>query len=195
MEGRPLEDTELIELTENGDVEAFGGLIRRYQQDAFRLAYLITRNNAEAEDAAQDAFLKAYRALGSFRAGGSFRAWLLAIVANEARNRLRSSSRRTALETRSAAASERSSPDPGPSPEGALLAEEERAALARALSRLSETDRTVIAYRYFLHLSESDMAEALGCARGTVKSRLSRALIKLRGVLAEAAPAGGGREQ
>ncbi len=193
MEDRPLEDTKLIELTENGDVEAFGGLIRRYQQDAFRLAYLITRNNAEAEDAAQDAFLKAYRALGSFRAGGSFRAWLLAIVANEARNRLRSSSRRTALETRSAA--ERSSPVPAPSPEGAFLAEEERAALALALAKLPEADRTVIAYRYFLHLSENEMAEALGCARGTVKSRLSRALTKLRGVLAQAATTGGGREE
>jgi len=193
VEDRPLEDTRLIELTENGDVEAFGGLIRRYQQDAFRLAYLITRNNAEAEDAAQDAFLKAYRALGSFRAGGSFRAWLLAIVANEARNRLRSSSRRTTLETRSAA--ERSSPDPAPSPEGAFLAEEERAALALALARLPEADRTVIAYRYFLHLSESEMAETLGCARGTVKSRLSRALVKLRGVLAQSATTGGGREE
>ena len=178
MEGRPLEDTELVERARQGDVGAYEELVRRYQELAFRTAYLITGAAAEAEDAAQEGFVKAYYALGRFREGAPFRPWLLRIVANEARNRRTAAARRAGLVLRAAA----NDPTDGaePSPEAAVLAEEQRAALLRAVGELRDEDRLVITYRYFLELSEPEMAEALRCARGTVKSRLSRALGRLR---------------
>jgi len=144
---------------------------------------VVLGSEAEAQDAAQEAFVKAYYALGSFRAGASFRAWLMAIVRNEALNRARSASRRTTLATR--VAEDRSSGAAAPTPEAAILAAERGAELGAALGSLAPRDRAVIALRYFEELSEKEMAVALGCRPGTVKSRLSRALSKLRGALSE----------
>ena len=149
-----------------------------HQTIAFRTAWVITGSAAEAEEAAQDAFLKAHAALGRFREGSPFRPWLLTIVANEARNRARAAGRRERLALRGA--EERRPGGAVPSPEAALLVSEQRQELLAALGRLSETDREAIACRYFLELSEAETAAALGCARGTVKSRLSRALERLR---------------
>ena len=94
----------------------------------------------------------------------------------------RAAGRRAGLELRLA---EDRPGDAAPSPEGAVLASEPRAALVRGLNQLKEEDRVVIAYRYFLDLSEAEMAAALGVARGTVKSRLSRSLKRLRAVLGD----------
>src|SRR5260370_33159650 len=102
MEGRPEEDTELFTRAQRGSTAAYEEIVQRYQQLAFRTAFVITRSAAEAEEAAQDAFVKAYRALGSFRTGAEPRPWLLRIVANEARNRVRSASRRQRLDLRPA---------------------------------------------------------------------------------------------
>jgi RNA polymerase sigma-70 factor, ECF subfamily len=181
MEGRPLEqedDAELAERARGGEVAAYEELVRRYRQLAVRTAYVITGQSADAQDAAQEAFVKAYYAIGRFRTGAPFRPWLLRIVANEAINRRRSSRRKTALALR--VAESRPSDDAAPSPEAAALAHELRGEVVTAMNRLREEDRLVIAYRYFFDLSESEMADALGCARGTVKSRLSRALKRLR---------------
>ncbi len=183
MEGRPLEDAELVELAINDDVRAYGELVERYREVAFRTAYLITRNAADAEDAAQDAFVKAYYALDRFRRGEPFRPWILRIVANEARNRRRSAGRRERLALRLA---ERRGPgDAAPSPDAAAIANESRASLLAALETLSERDRLVVAFRYLLDLSEAETAAALGVRPGTVKSRLSRALARLRSALPE----------
>ena len=149
-----------------------------YQGIAFRIAYLVVGNAAEAEDAAQDAFVKAYRALHRFRSGEPLRPWLLKIVANEARNRRRASTRRDALTLR--ATVESSSGEAAPSPEAALLEREQRQALVAAVDALPEPQRLVIACRYFLELSEDETAEVLGIRRGTVKSRTARALDRLR---------------
>ena len=149
------------------------------QEIAFRTAYLIAGDPAEAEDAAQEAFVKAYYALSRFRPGAPFRPWLLRIAANEARNRRKATGRRVRLALQ--AGEDRAIRDE--SPEGEALKREQAAELLRALEELREEDRLVIASRYFLDLSEEEMAEALGCARGTVKSRLSRALARLREVL------------
>ncbi len=192
MEGRPLEDAELVEQARQGDIGAYEALVRRYQELAFRTAYLVTSEAAEAEDAAQEAFVKAYYALGRFRTGAPFRPWLLRIVANQARNRRVASGRRAALALR--AAEDRPLGDAAPSPEAAALADEQRATLLRALEDLREDDRLAIGYRYFFDLSESEMAEALGCARGTVKSRLSRALGRLRARFGSSGPAAGGED-
>ena len=178
MEGRPLDDAECVELAKQGDVHAYEDLVRRYQAIAHRTAYLITGDAAEADDATQAGFLKAYYALGRFRSGAPFRPWLLKIVANEARNRRRAARRRLGLELR--LAEDRHRDDAAPSPEAAVLAREPRAALVGALNRLKESDRRVIALRYFADLSEADMSSVLECAPGTVKSRLSRALERLR---------------
>src|SRR5438132_12703638 len=97
VEGRPLDDTALVERARNGDVNAYETLVQHYQELAFRVAYQVTGDAADAEDAAQEAFVNAYYALGRFRPGAPFRPWLLRIVANEARNRRMAAHRRTTL--------------------------------------------------------------------------------------------------
>ncbi len=150
----------------------------RYQDLAIRTAWVVTGSAAEAEDAAQEAFVKAYLALGRFREGAPFRPWLLQIVANEARNRRRSAGRRTGLALR--AAGDAPSGEAAPSPEAALLGAEQREELLTALNEMREEDRLVIGCRYFLELSEEETASVLGVRRGTVKSRTARALARLR---------------
>lgn len=182
MEGRPLDDERaVIERAQRGDAGAYEELVRRYQGVAFRTAYLITGAAAEAEDAAQEGFVKAWGALRRFRPDAPFRPWLLRIVANEARNRRVAAGRRATLALR--ARERHPAEDAAPSPEAVTLRAERRAALLRAVETLREDDRLVIAYRYFFALSEAEMATALDCARGTVKSRLSRALNRLRDAL------------
>jgi RNA polymerase sigma factor (sigma-70 family) len=180
--GGPLEETELVRRARGGEVLAYEELVRRYQGIAHRTAYLITGQAAEAEDAAQQAFIKAYRALGRFDPDRPFRPWLLRIVGNEARNARRSTGRRAAMELAGALQPE----DPAPSPEQEAMVRERRESLLRVLGGLPEADRRVIALRYFLDLSEAEMAEILAVAPGTVKSRLSRALGRLRASLASA---------
>jgi RNA polymerase sigma factor (sigma-70 family) len=127
--------------------------------------------------------VKAFRALGRFRSGSPFRPWLLRIVANEARNQRRGAARRAGLALRLAerpAGAERSS-------EEAALGAISRAELVQAVSGLPERDRLALAYRYFVGLSEAEMAVAMACRPGTVKSRLARALGRLRDALPEQA--------
>jgi RNA polymerase sigma factor (sigma-70 family) len=180
--GGPLEETELVRRARGGEVSAYEELVRMYQGIAHRTAYLITGQAAEAEDAAQQAFIKAYRALGRFDPDRPFRPWLLRIVGNEARNLRRSTGRRAAMELAVALQPE----DPAPSPEQEAMVRERRESLLRVLDGLPEADRRVIALRYFLDLSEAEMAGILAVAPGTVKSRLSRALARLRASLASA---------
>jgi RNA polymerase sigma factor (sigma-70 family) len=160
-------------------VSAFEVLVQRHQQPALRVAYALAGD--DAEDAVQDAFVKAFAALHRFRAGAPFRPWLLRIVGNEARNRRRAAGRRVHLALR--AAGRRPSGDAAPSPEEAALASERRNALAAALATLSDADRLVIALRWFAGLTEAEMATALDCRPGTVKSRLARAMARLREAL------------
>jgi RNA polymerase sigma factor (sigma-70 family) len=178
---RPPTEEELVERARRGDGAAFGALVHDEEEIAFRTSYLITRNAADAEDAAQAALVKAFYALPRFRRGSPLRPWLLAIVANEARNRRRSGGRREALALR--AAHDLSSGGAAPSPEGRLLATEERAELLAALESLGEDDRLVLSCRYLLDLTEAETAEVLSLRRGTVKSRTSRALDRLRAQL------------
>lgn len=183
MEGRPLLEREWIEAARRGDASAFEELVRHYQEIAFRTAYLVVGDADEARDAAQDGFLRAHAALGRFRAGAEFRPWLLRIVANAARNRRRSASRRADLALR--AFRDAASGDAAPSPEVLLLAAEGRSELLAAVNALRAEDRLVIALRWFLDLNEAEMAAVLDCPRGTVKSRLSRAIARLRATISE----------
>ena len=183
MEGRPADDSELFTRAQRGDTAAYEEIVQRYQQVAFRTAYVITGSAADAEDAAQEGFVKAYRALDRFRPGAEPRPWLLRIVANEARNRVRSSQRRHGLELRVAGGFRPG--DAAPSPEAAAVASEDRSRLLGFVNALSDEDRQVIASRYFLELSGEETAAALGIPEGTVKSRLSRALARLRAQIGE----------
>ena len=181
VEGRPTEDAVLVERSRNGDQDAYAELVTRYQAIAARTAYVITGTAADAEDVAQDAFVKAYYALDRFREGAPFRPWLLRIVANEAINRRKAAGRRPTVGL--SVVEDRASGDPALSPEASALARERRERVRDGLRQMREEDRLVIAYRYFFDLSEAEMAEALGVARGTVKSRLSRAIARLRAVM------------
>ena len=178
MEGRPLEETEIVERAKRGDVAAYEELVRRYTEIAFRTACLVTGSAADAEEVAQDAFVKAWGALSRFRADAPFRPWLLQIVGNEARNRRRAAGRRAAMELRVAEGLRVSGA--APSPEAEAEVAEERTVLLRAVSALTASDRDVVACRYFLELSVAETATVLRCAEGTVKSRLHRALGRLR---------------
>ncbi len=171
----------LVALAKRGDAAAYEELVRMHQGIAFRVAYVAAGDRGDAEEAVQDGFVKAYRALGRFRDGAPFRPWLLRIVANEARNRRRSAGRRAGVALRAAAASG----DAAPSPEAAALSHERRSELLDAVGRLDERDREVLVHRFLLELGEEETAAALGVRRGTVKSRTSRALDRLRELVGE----------
>ena len=177
-----------------GDLAAFNRVVLRHQDAVYALAYRFLGERQAAEDAAQEAFLRAYRSLSRFR-GGSARSWLLTIVANVARDELRRRRRRPELplEPDRDDAPARAEPvDRGPTPEEQLLAdsgrEELRAALEAALGTLPEAWRLTVLLADVHGLPHEDVARATGVARGTVKSRLSRARGRLRDLL------GGARE-
>jgi RNA polymerase sigma factor (sigma-70 family) len=190
VEGPPLDDTEsdLIERARQGDAAAFEEIVCRYQEIAFRVAFVIDGSAEEAEEAALEGFLRAHRSLGRFRAGAPLRPWLLTIVANAARTRRAAAARHPTLPLNIVA--DRVADDADDLPEAAVLAAEKRHELLIAVHALRADDQQVIASRYFLGLSEAETAEVLGCARGTVKSRLSRALQRLRVNLTSPASAG-----
>ncbi|WP_419997331.1 RNA polymerase sigma factor [Streptomyces boninensis] len=183
----------IVARVRGGEAEAYAELVRAHAPLAHRLAVLLGAG-AEAEDVVQTAFIKAYRALGSFRDGASFRPWLLRIVANETKNTMRASARYRAARERAAVAEglPAGSGSTGPElpavdadPAAAALSAERRDELVRALRGLRESHRMVVVHRYLLDLDEAETAAALGVPRGTVKSRLSRALRELRRELGE----------
>ncbi|MGH1489730.1 MAG: RNA polymerase sigma factor [Acidimicrobiales bacterium] len=181
-------DAALVDAAKDGDIEAFGALVARHQKAAIRVAAVAMGSASDADDVAQEAFVKAHRALASFRVDAAFRPWLFRIVTNTARNRLRGDKRHRALTLRTAALNPES--HDGEADRAAHLAD--RTALITAINRLRVDDRLILAYRWYDELSEVEMAEALGCRPGTVKSRLSRAMKRLRSELElESGSAGG----
>jgi RNA polymerase sigma-70 factor (ECF subfamily) len=189
-----------VSAAQRGDTVAFDDLVAPHLDVAFRAAFLITGSAADAQDAAQEGLVKAWLALERFRAGAPFRPWLIRIVINEAHNRRRATGRQAGLALRLAEGTERASagsPDAAavvlgaaaaaPGAEAVALAVERRARLLAAVAGLREEDQLVIAARYFVGLSEAETVTALSLPAGTVKSRLSRALARLRDALGEAA--------
>jgi RNA polymerase sigma factor (sigma-70 family) len=188
--GRIVDEAAVIARVRAGEPEAYAELVRAHTHVALRAAVAFGAG-ADAEDVVQSAFLKAYQALGRFRDGAAFRPWLLRIVVNETRNTVRSAVRLRALAGREALliGSEPLIPESA-DPAVAALAEERRTVLLAALEELSEEQRQVVTYRYLLEMDEAETAEALGWPRGTVKSRLNRALAKLGQLI----PGKGGEE-
>ena len=172
-------DDELVKAAASGDAAAFGALVDRHRSAALRIAYAIA--DGEAEDVTQEAASKALRQFDKFEPSRSFRPWFLAIVANEARNRRRSFLRRSALVLRVAAEPAATSDDVAE----VVARTARRQYLLDAVATLATPDREVIAMRFFAEMSEAETAKALGVAPGTVKSRLSRALARLRAELGE----------
>lgn len=168
----------------SGEVDAYAELVRRHAPMAVRTATLLGAGPA-AEDVVQEAFIKAYAKLGGFRDHAPFRPWLLRIVANEARNLHRSAERRGAREQVSTLLSPelvgRESADPGDH----AVREDRRLAVLAAVRELNAPLRLVVTCRYLLELDEAETATVLGLPRGTVKSRLSRGLKRLRDLIDE----------
>jgi RNA polymerase sigma factor (sigma-70 family) len=176
-------EAELIQLARCGDGDAYVALLRLHESVAFRTAYVILGSAEGAEDATQEAFVKAHAALHRFEAGRPFRPWLLRIVANEARNYRRSTWRRGALASR--AAVEAAFDGTARSAEADVLAAEDRAHLLEAIGRLPEGDRMAIVGRYILELTDEEAASVLGVKPVAVRVRVWRALGKLRRELGE----------
>ncbi|GAA1153802.1 SigE family RNA polymerase sigma factor [Nocardioides aquiterrae] len=163
----------------SGDLDAYAELVTRHAPMAVRTATLLGAGT-DAEDVVQEAFVKAYRSLGRFRDGAELRPWLLRIVANETRNHHRASVRRGARERAVALPAELL--DPGE----AVADHEAKERLLAAVAGLPDRLRVVVTCRYLLELDEAETATTLGLPRGTVKSRLSRGLARLRAELVEA---------
>ncbi len=172
----PDDDAELLRRARGGDRDAFAAIVTLHQTAALRLATVITGDSTEADDIVQEAFVRAYRSLATVRSGESLRPWLMRIVANQAKNSQRSrwrSDRRADRQGRMRLIAPTG-------PEDAALGEIEAEALLHALADLSARDRDVLACRYFAEMSEAETSIVLGVARGTVKSRTARALVRLR---------------
>jgi len=171
------DDVALIRRAQSGDADAYALLIRAHHGMARRVATLVAGPN-DAEEVAQLAFIKAFRAINRFQVGRPFGPWLLQIVANEGRTVRRAESRQAALMGR--AATEFGRRQSEEEPDDRVVRSETRMAIGVALSRLPEKHRDVVACRYLLELSEEETSKVLGVKPGTVKSRLSRALARLR---------------
>jgi len=173
-------ETALIEQARSGDQLAWENLVRAHQEPVFRFAYLLLGDSAEAEDTAQETFLRAYRHLHKFDSARPLRPWLLSIAANLARNRRRSLGRYWAMLRRfydtSPAAQDHSA-------EEHSLQHSEAQQLWAAIRRLDQTDQQVLYLRFFLEFSVEETAQVMGVAPGTVKSRLHRAIGRLRTVI------------
>lgn len=169
-------DETLLARAARGDRTALGELLARHHRAALRVAAVITGSTEEADDIVQDAYIKVTQGLGTFRGRGSPRSWILRVVANEAKNHIRGRVRRLRRDDRAAHRELRVI-------EGAdadALEHLDRLELAGALARLRPADRAVLGCRFVADLSEAETAEVLAVARGTVKSRTSRALDRLR---------------
>lgn len=175
----PADDAALVGRVRAGETDAYAVLVRRHAPVAVRTAALLGAGS-DAEDVVQEALVKAYRSLDSFGLDRPFRPWLLRIVANEARNAHRSSTRRTAREDHSA----RLLPAELIDPSVEVVDRDARERLLAAVGALPDRLGHVVVCRYLLDLDEASTAVVLGLPRGTVKSRLSRGLARLRDDLA-----------
>ncbi len=177
-------EPELIASARQGEQAGWDGLVQQHQAAVFRLAYLLLGDADDAQDVAQEAFIRAFGALERFDTARPLRPWLLRITANLARNRRRSVGRYVAALQRAL----RAEPEPAGATsavyvEHATLQQIDAQQLWQAVRRLSPPDQEVVYLRFFLELPEAEIAAALDVAPGTVKSRLHRALKRLRSVV------------
>jgi RNA polymerase sigma-70 factor (ECF subfamily) len=185
------DEVNLVQMAQKGDLDAFNQLVLAYQEMAFNVAFRILSEDAAAEDATQNAFLSAYRSLGSYR-GGSFRAWLLRMVTNTCYDELRRRKRHptTPLEPQADDDQEEiESPhwlaDDTPGPEGTLEQVELERAVQHCLDGLPDDFKLVVVMIDVEGMDYLEVSQAIGKPLGTVKSRLARARLRMRDCLQE----------
>ena len=182
-----MEEREIIERVVAGDSDAFGLLVEKYQTKVYNLALRMCGNEDDAFDLSQDAFVRAWRSLGSFQFESSFSTWLFRLTSNICLDYLRAKKRRAAVSLTMSGDDEEETqldiPDPGMGPEEAAIAAEDKRLLMEALNSLPADQRQIITLRAINDLSYAEIAQILNLQEGTVKSRLSRARTALRNKL------------
>jgi RNA polymerase sigma-70 factor, ECF subfamily len=172
-------DEDLVLRVQQGDKSAFDFLVIKYQHKIIQLVNRYVKDPSEAQDVAQEAFIKAYRALGNFRGDSAFYTWLYRIAINTAKNYLVSRSRRSSdyqVDIQDAEALENAPQLQGmETPERLLLNQEIIDTIKIAIDKLPEEMRTAIMLREFEGMSYEEIAEAMDCPVGTVRSRIFRA--------------------
>ena len=184
-----MNEADLVRRSQVGDEEAFCVLVEQHRNVLFGTAYLMTRDRGLADDAVQEALFKMWKNLPSFRFQGSFKAWLVRIVANEVKQQYR----KKQVPTTPIKEAAEIGGNHDEAEERALLSEERRR-MGKALSTLPEEQREVVVLRYFADLTVPEIAKTMGCKDGTVKSRLNRALGRLAHVLGDQNHSGLGQE-
>ncbi len=183
--GQPVDpDQALVQRARRGDAEAFGDLVRAYQHRIVNFTRTLVSDAADAEDVAQDAFLRAYRGLGGFRGGSSFKTWLYQIATNTARTHLARRRDRPEQAAGDPAATPEAfgQPSTGEDVEAAVI---HRDRLDRALQALPEDMRAAVVLRDVEGLDYVEIARALGVPLGTVESRIFRGRARLRALITE----------
>jgi RNA polymerase sigma-70 factor (ECF subfamily) len=172
-------DFELIKRVQQGDKSAFDVLVLKYQQKVVNLISRFVSDQAECYDVAQEAFIKAYRALGNFRGDSQFYTWLYRIAANTAKNHLASRSRKTPTYSVDLEDAEHFTGETGlkdfDNPENLLLTDEIKATVFNAIEALPDDLKSAITLREIEGLSYEEIAEVMACPIGTVRSRIFRA--------------------
>ena len=179
-----MDESTLVRHAANGDATAWEPLVLAHQEAVFRLSYLLLGDPDDADDVAQETFLRAWNHLKRFDLTRPLRPWLLSIASNLASNRRRSAGRYFAALTRAF----RNEPAAFTSTEEKSARHMEASDLWKAVQTLSVSDQQIIYLRYFLDLPVTEAAEVLQVAEGTVKSRLSRALERLRQIIKQDFP-------
>ena len=178
-----MDEKQLIKNAAAGDAAAFEALVERYQKQVYNLALRMVNNESDAEDLAQEAFIRAWRGLGSFQFTSQFSTWLYRLTSNICIDFLRAQKRRKVVSLtmlRDEEDSQWDLPDSDPLPEQQMIAAQEREALSRAFAALDPEFRQVLTLRIVNGCSYQQIGQILGVAEGTVKSRLSRAREQLR---------------
>ncbi|HSW09304.1 MAG TPA: sigma-70 family RNA polymerase sigma factor [Bacillota bacterium] len=184
-------DELLVSAAKRGDRAAFGELVRRYERKVYNLAYRYAGNSDDAADLAQEAFLKAFCALGTFRGRSAFSTWLYRVTANVCLDALRGRQRRRTLSLDQAPPGREGDrewelADPRADLEEQVQRREVQSAVHRAIGRLGPEHRLVVVLRDLQGFSYQEISRILGLNLGTVKSRLNRARLALRDELAGA---------
>ena len=179
------EEKALIGRILSGDQDAFATLVEQHQKAVYNLCLRMVSNPADAEDLAQEAFVKAWKGLRFYKFESSFSTWLYRLTSNVCIDFLRRQKRRTAFSLTLSEDDliEMELPDPQPGPDDLALHRDDQRAVANAMAQLDEEHRLVLTLRVVEELSYDQISEVLGVKTGTVKSRLARARNRLRNIL------------